>query len=42
MSVSIENLSVAYRSRHGDVTAVDNVTFTLASRWIFTSSPGAM
>ena len=30
MSVSIENLSVAYRSRHGDVTAVDNVTFTLA------------
>ena len=30
MSVSVENLSVAYRSRHGDVTAVDNVTFTLA------------
>ena len=30
MSVSVENLSVAYRSRHGDVTAVDNVSFTLA------------
>jgi peptide/nickel transport system ATP-binding protein len=30
MSVSVENLSVAYRSRHGDVTAVDSVSFTLA------------
>ena len=30
MSVSLENLSVAYRSRRGDVTAVDNVSFTLA------------
>jgi len=30
VSVSIENLSVAYRSRHGDVTAVDSVSFTLA------------
>jgi peptide/nickel transport system ATP-binding protein len=30
MSVSVENLSVAYRSRRGDVTAVDNVSFTLA------------
>ena len=30
MSVSVENLSVAYRSRKGDVTAVDNVSFTLA------------
>jgi len=30
MSVSVENLSVAYRSRHGDVTAVDNISFTLA------------
>jgi len=29
MSVSVENLSVAYRSRLGDVTAVDNVSFTL-------------
>ena len=29
MSVSVENLSVAYRSRRGDVTAVDNVSFTL-------------
>jgi peptide/nickel transport system ATP-binding protein len=30
MSVSVENLSVAYRSRRGDLTAVDNVSFTLA------------
>ena len=30
MSVSVENLSVAYRSHRGDVTAVDNVSFTLA------------
>lgn len=30
MSVSVENLSVAYRSRRGDVTAVENVSFTLA------------
>jgi len=30
MSVSVENLSVAYRSRSGDVTAVDGVSFTLA------------
>jgi peptide/nickel transport system ATP-binding protein len=30
MSVSVENLSVAYRSRRGDVTAVDGVNFTLA------------
>ena len=30
MSVSVENLSVAYRSRRGDVTAVDNVSFALA------------
>ena len=30
MSVSVENLSVAYRSRRGDVTAVDSVSFTLA------------
>jgi peptide/nickel transport system ATP-binding protein len=30
MSVSVENLSVAYRSRRGDVTAVDNVSFGLA------------
>jgi len=30
VSVSLENLSVAYRSRRGDVTAVDNVSFTLA------------
>ena len=30
MSVNVENLSVAYRSRRGDVTAVDNVSFTLA------------
>jgi peptide/nickel transport system ATP-binding protein len=30
MSVSVENLSVAYRSHRGDVTAVDNVSFTIA------------
>ena len=30
MSVNVENLSVAYRSRGGDVTAVDNVSFSLA------------
>ena len=30
MSVNVENLSVAYRSRRGDVTAVDNVSFSLA------------
>ncbi len=30
MSVSVDNLSVAYRSHRGDVTAVDNVSFTLA------------
>jgi len=30
MSVSVENLSVAYRSRRGDVTAVDSVSFALA------------
>jgi peptide/nickel transport system ATP-binding protein len=30
MSVSVENLSVAYRSHRGDVTAVDGVSFTLA------------
>ena len=30
MSVSVEKLSVAYRSRRGDVTAVDNVSFSLA------------
>jgi len=30
VSVSVENLSVAYRSRRGDVTAVDNVSFALA------------
>src|ERR1700744_478963 len=30
MSVSVDNLSVAYRSRRGDVTAVDNVSFSLA------------
>ncbi|WP_300602580.1 ABC transporter ATP-binding protein [Trebonia sp.] len=30
MSVSVDNLSVAYRSRRGDVTAVENVSFTLA------------
>ena len=30
MSVNVENLSVAYRSRRGDVTAVDDVSFTLA------------
>jgi len=30
VSVSVENLSVAYRSHRGDVTAVDNVSFTLA------------
>jgi peptide/nickel transport system ATP-binding protein len=30
MSVSIENLSVAYRTSRGDVTAVDQITFDLA------------
>jgi peptide/nickel transport system ATP-binding protein len=30
MSVSVENLSVAYRSRRGDVTAVDDVSFAIA------------
>ncbi|MGH3299568.1 MAG: ABC transporter ATP-binding protein, partial [Trebonia sp.] len=30
MSVSVDNLSVAYRSHRGDVTAVDNVSFSLA------------
>jgi len=30
VSISVENLSVAYRSHRGDVTAVDNVSFTLA------------
>jgi peptide/nickel transport system ATP-binding protein len=30
VSVSVDNLSVAYRSRRGDVTAVGNVSFTLA------------
>ena len=30
MSVSVENLSVAYRSHRGDVTAVDGVNFALA------------
>jgi peptide/nickel transport system ATP-binding protein len=30
MSVSVENLSVAYRSHHGDVTAVENVSFSIA------------
>jgi peptide/nickel transport system ATP-binding protein len=30
MSVNVENLSVAYRGRRGDVTAVDNVSFSLA------------
>jgi peptide/nickel transport system ATP-binding protein len=30
MSVRVENLSVAYRSHRGDVTAVDNVSFELA------------
>jgi peptide/nickel transport system ATP-binding protein len=30
MSVSVESLSVAYRSRRGDVTAVDDVSFSLA------------
>ena len=30
MSVTVENLSVAYRSRRGDVTAVDSVSFSLA------------
>ena len=30
MSVSVEKLSVAYRSHRGDVTAVDNVSFSLA------------
>jgi peptide/nickel transport system ATP-binding protein len=34
MSVSVENLSVAYRSRRGDVTAVDGVSFALADREI--------
>ncbi len=30
MSVNVQNLSVAYRSRLGDVTAVDDVSFSLA------------
>jgi peptide/nickel transport system ATP-binding protein len=30
VSVSVQGLSVAYRSRRGDVTAVDNVSFSLA------------
>src|SRR6202035_2841966 len=30
MSVNVESLSVAYRSRGGDVTAVDSVSFSLA------------
>lgn len=30
MSVSVEGLSVAYRSHRGDVTAVDNVSFSVA------------
>ncbi len=30
MSVSVDKLSVAYRSRRGDVTAVDGVSFSLA------------
>jgi peptide/nickel transport system ATP-binding protein len=30
VSVTVENLSVAYRSHRGDVTAVDNVSFALA------------
>jgi peptide/nickel transport system ATP-binding protein len=30
VSVSVENLSVAYRSHRGDVTAVDGVSFALA------------
>jgi peptide/nickel transport system ATP-binding protein len=30
MSVSVANLSVAYRSHRGDVTAVDGVSFTIA------------
>jgi peptide/nickel transport system ATP-binding protein len=30
VSVSVEKLSVAYRSHRGDVTAVDNVSFALA------------
>ena len=30
MSTEVENLSVAYRSHRGDVTAVDNVSFGLA------------
>jgi len=30
VSLSVDNLSVAYRSHRGDVTAVDNVSFTLA------------
>jgi peptide/nickel transport system ATP-binding protein len=30
MSTCVENLSVAYRSHRGDVTAVDDVSFTLA------------
>jgi peptide/nickel transport system ATP-binding protein len=29
MSVNVQNLSVAYRSRRGDVTAVDDVSFSL-------------
>jgi peptide/nickel transport system ATP-binding protein len=30
MSVNVQNLSVAYRSHRGDVTAVDDVSFSLA------------
>jgi peptide/nickel transport system ATP-binding protein len=30
VSVNVENLSVAYRSHRGDLTAVDSVSFTLA------------
>ena len=30
MSVNVENLTVAYRSRRGDVTAVDGVSFAIA------------
>jgi peptide/nickel transport system ATP-binding protein len=30
MSLTVENLSVAYRSRRGDVTAVDSVSFRIA------------
>jgi peptide/nickel transport system ATP-binding protein len=30
MSICVENLSVAYRSHRGDVTAVDDVSFSLA------------